>query len=155
MSVETELEDLSAIFVNDSLVSPIESGASTQTDSFFSTDDASHTVYDSEGQKKLTLVYEYQGDSLSKLRSVQLFGGDYHTDRGLSIQSTFKDINEHYRIDKIETTLSSAILFIDELNATIAIDKKELGLRGLASQKVVVGQIPDMAKIKYMTLWFD
>jgi len=58
-------------------------------------------------------------------------------------------------INKVETTLSSATLYIDELNATITIDKKELGINPFSVDKVKLEQIPEMAKIKSMTIWFD
>ena len=43
---------------------------------------------------------------------------------------------------------------MDELNATIAIDKEELGLRDFSTQKVSLEQIPDLAKMKSFVVWF-
>jgi hypothetical protein len=58
-------------------------------------------------------------------------------------------------VNNVETTLTSATLFIDELNATIAIDKKELGLNSFSRDEITLDQIPDMARIKYFTIWFN
>ena len=80
---------------------------------------------------------------------------NFHTDKGISLKSTFKDINENYMVNKVETTLTSATLFIDELNATIAIDKKELGLNSFSREEIRLEQIPDIAKIKFFTIWFN
>jgi hypothetical protein len=44
---------------------------------------------------------------------------------------------------------------VDELNATFALDKKDLKLGEFDMSKIRKDQIPDMAKIKYITLWFD
>ena len=66
----------------------------------------------------------------------------------------YTDTNGNYKINKIESTLLSATLFIDELNATIVIDKEELGLRDYAIQKISVEQIPDLAKMKSFIIWF-
>jgi len=96
-----------------------------------------------------------QNDSLSKIRSIQIFDTKFKTESGISLLSTFKDINANYTINNVETTLTSATLFIDELNATISIDKKELGLQSFSREKVTLDQIPDLAKIKYFTIWFD
>ena len=52
-------------------------------------------------------------------------------------------------------TLRSVTLFVDELNATMAIDKSELGLSSFSSQKVSLAQIPDLAKIKSFVVWFN
>jgi hypothetical protein len=46
-------------------------------------------------------------------------------------------------------------LFIDDLNATIAIDKEELGLKDFTTQKVTLEQIPDLAKMKAFIVWFN
>ena len=71
------------------------------------------------------------------------------------MKSTFKDINEHYLINKVEATLTSATLFIDELDATISIDKKDLGLNIFSREEISIEQIPDNAKIKYLIIWFN
>jgi hypothetical protein len=51
--------------------------------------------------------------------------------------------------------LTSATLFLDDLNTTIAIDKEELGLRDFTTQKVTLEQIPDLAKMKSFIVWFN
>ncbi|MDJ0646624.1 MAG: hypothetical protein QNJ57_11635, partial [Flavobacteriaceae bacterium] len=79
----------------------------------------------------------------------------YETVKGLNLNSTFKDVIDNYTVNKVESTFSSAVLFVDELNVTIAIDKKDIGVREFGIQKVRIDQIPDQAKIKYFTLWFD
>ena len=64
------------------------------------------------------------------------------------MKSTFKDISSNYVINKVETTLSSATLYIDELNATIAIDKKDLGISSFSREEILIDQIPDVSNIK-------
>jgi hypothetical protein len=59
------------------------------------------------------------------------------------------------KINRVETTLTSATLFLDDLNTTIAIDKEELGLRDFTTQKVSLEQIPDLAKMKSFIVWFN
>ena len=90
-----------------------------------------------------------------KIKSIQIFDPNFITEKGISLRSTFNDINKNYTINKVETTLTSATLFIDELNATISIDKKELGLNAFSREEVSIDQIPDIAKIKYFTIWFN
>ena len=71
------------------------------------------------------------------------------------MKSTFKDINTNYVINKVETTLSSATLYIDELNATIAIDKEDLGISKFSRKEILVEQIPNVSNIKFFTIWFN
>jgi hypothetical protein len=73
----------------------------------------------------------------------------------LSLTSSFEEINLNNNISKVETSLSSATLYIDDLNVTIALDKEELGLRSFSTQKVNLEQIPGLAKIKTYIVWFN
>jgi len=61
----------------------------------------------------------------------------------------------NYTIDKIEPSFSSAILFVDEINATISLNKKDLNLHEFDMRAIRQDQIPDEASINYITLWFE
>ena len=74
--------------------------------------------------------------------------------RLINLRTSFSDLRANNTIDKIESSFYSATLFIDELNATIAIDKEELGLKAFSNQKVTIEQIPDLAKMKSFIVWF-
>lgn len=153
LNKETTILDLNTIFKKDSIVSnyPSETG----NNEIFSLDKEEYVIYSKEGKKLLEIVPTNQNDSLSKIRSIQIFDSNYITEKGISLKSTFKEINENYMVNKVETTLTSATLFIDELNATISIDKKELGLNTFSREEVSIDQIPEIAKIKYFTIWFN
>ncbi|MGA9270247.1 MAG: hypothetical protein WBV45_06460, partial [Lutimonas sp.] len=69
--------------------------------------------------------------------------------------STFENVRGQYSIDDIEPSFSSAILFIDELNATISLDKKDLNIDEFDMREIREDQIPDRASILYITLWFE
>jgi hypothetical protein len=73
----------------------------------------------------------------------------------LSLKSIFKDIHKNYTINNVETTLTSATLYVDELNATISFDKEDLGISKFSRAEITVDQIPDNSKIKYLTIWFN
>jgi len=152
LHTETKIGDLKQIFSKDSLVSVLNSEKDA---TLFSNESDEYIVYSKEGEKLLEISPQIQADSLSRVRSIQIFDVNYKTDKGVSLKSTFKDINENYLVNKVETTLTSATLFIDELNATIAIDKKELGLNSFSREQISIDQIPDIAKIKYFTIWFN
>ena len=149
---DTTVDDLAIIFKGDSIVSKLNSEATAEDQKLYSNNDDEFLVYSKSGDKKLEISFETTEDSIKKLKSLQLFNSKYVTDKGLSLKSTFKELNENYTVSKIETTLTSATLFIDELNATISIDKKELGLNLFSRDKILIEQIPDNATIKFFTI---
>lgn len=154
LTKETEIKDLSAIFSQDSIVSNLY--ADQEIDKrLFSVENDVYLIYAKKGKLLLEIVPTNLNDKSSRIKSIQIYDNGYKTSKGISLQSTFKDIKEHYRVNKVETTLTSATLFIDELNATISIDKKELGMNSFSRAEVVINQIPDLAKIKYFTIWFN
>lgn len=148
---QTTLEELKVIFENDSI--SLDNSEGIGDENIFKNNEE-YTVFSKEGKRLLEIVSNNKNDSVVKIRSIQIFDYNYITDNGISLRSTFKDINESYMINKVETTLTSATLFIDELNATISIDKKELGLNSFSREEISIDQIPDIAKIKYFTIWF-
>ncbi|NJN50151.1 MAG: hypothetical protein HC798_02720 [Polaribacter sp.] len=149
---KTTIKELDKIFENDSLVSNL--AAAANNDSFFQDEDE-YILYDEKGKLLLTIVPVNQADSTSIIKSIEIHDERYTTENGLSLNSKFADINANNKIDRIETTLQSATLFIDDLNATIVIDKQELGLADFTSQTVTKEQIPDLAKIKSFIIWFE
>jgi len=149
---KTKILELKQIFKNDSIVSNLSEGS--LGDAYFQDDDE-YLIYDKEGKHLLTIVPKEQLDSTSTIKSIQIFDERFKTESGLNLKSTFSEINLNNNIDKVESTFSSATLFIDELNATISIDKEELGLKAFSTQKVSKEQIPDLAKMKSFTIWFN
>ncbi len=152
---ETSIQDLTSIFIKDSIVSNLSSDNSESEKQLFTVANNEYIVYSKKGKKLLEIVPAEINDSLSKIKSIQIFDSHFKTEKGISLLSTFKDINENYMVNKVETTLTSATLFIDELNATIAIDKEELGINRFSREEISLDQIPDIAKIKYFTIWFN
>lgn len=151
LTTKTIVNELQDIFKNDSIVSNLSEGA--LGDNYFQDDDE-YLIYDKNGKHMLTIVPKEQLDSTSTIKSIQIFDDRFKTTSGLNIRTTFSEIRANNTIDKIESSFYSATLFIDELNATIAIDKEELGLKGFSNQKVTIEQIPDLAKMKSFIVWF-
>ena len=81
----------------------------------------------------------------------------YETKEGVSISSTFKDIVKNYNISRIENTLNAAVVFLDDINVYLTIDKKELpsNLRYDTDTRIRASQIPDEAKIKYFMIYWN
>ena len=145
----TQVYELKSIFKKDSLVSHLGEG------DFADATYDEYLVYTKQDGHILTLIPKEQHDSTSTIESIQIFDKKYKTVKNLNIASTFKDIIDNYSVSKVESTFTTAVLFVDEINATITIDKKELGIKDFGIQKISLEQIPDLAKIKTLTMWFD
>ncbi len=151
ISTTTQIKDLKVVFAKDSLV--IKLSEKKSKDKFFKEDDQ-YIVFEKGGKHLLTIIPVSQHDSLSKLKSIEIFDNRYSTEKGISLFSPYKDIHAAYVIS-ITNTLSSAHLEIEELNATMLIDKKEIGINDFNTKKIRPDNIPDLAKIKHFTMWFD
>lgn len=149
------ISDIDKIFEKDSIVKHLSEGDMGGEDTKYIQEEDRYLIYSKKGKHLLTIVPKVQHDSTSKIKYIEIIDGQFKTDKDLSVHSTFKDINNKYSIDKIETSLSSAILYIDELNVTISMSKKDIGVNPFDRNKVVLDQIPDMTKINHFTIWFE
>lgn len=152
LTQKTTIKELETIFKNDSIVKNLSEGS---LGSNYFQDDDEYQVYEKGGKHLLTIVPQDQLDSLSTIKSVQIFDARFETETGINLNSTFAEINLNNEITKVETSLNSATIFIDDLNSTIAIDKEELGLKPFTTQKVSIDQIPDLARMKSFIVWFN
>lgn len=151
ISTLTKIQELEAIFKNDSIVKNLSEGA--QGDNYFQEDDE-YLIYEKGGKLLLTIMPKEQLDSTSTIKSIEIHDPRFVTETGINLASSFSEINANNNINRIERTFSSATLFIDDYNATITIDNNELGLKSFNTQKVTLAQIPDLAKMKSFTVWF-
>lgn len=146
----TKINELNAVFENDSIVKQ-----TSGPEQLRSTDEIK--IYDKEGKALLDLEPLQDFDSTSTIGYVRILDPRYETKSGLNISSTFKDVVENYTISRIENTINSAVVFLDEINAYLTISKEELpsSLRYDTESKIMVSQIPDDAKIKYFMIYWN
>ena len=142
---ETRFEELDRIFEHDS-IEKFTGGSELVRE---------YRVFDQEGRPLLVFVPRIENDTVKGMERVKIFSDAYVTEKGISTSSPFKDIAENYTINRIEPSFSAAILFVDEINATISLDKKDLNLDEFDMSEIRQDQIPDLAGVKYITLWFD
>lgn len=147
---DVKVYELDSIYANDSLVRQVSQGE-------FFRNSNEIKVFDKSGKQLLLLEPVQTFDSTSTIGYIQVMDPRFETAKGLNTQSTFEDIMENYTISRIENTLSAAVIFIDELNAYLTIDKKELPaeLRYDTETRIQASQIPDNAKIKYFMIGWD
>lgn len=147
VSLGMKVKQLDSIFVNDSIVrlNPSQNESSTIGEV---------EIYE-KGGKKLLLISPkdfYSPDAY--VANFQIFDERFKTDKGLNINSTFKEIKEMYTISSIETTLTSVVVFLEGTDVFVNIDKKELpeNLRYNPNFKIDIVNIPPEAKIKHLFL---
>lgn len=147
---DLQINQLDSIFPNDSIVTQT-SGARE----FRSTDEIK--IFEKGGNQLLALEPFQEFDSTSTIGYIRIYDPRYETKKGLNTESTFKDIMENYNISRIENTLNAAVVFIDEINAYLTIDKKELpsSLRYDTDTRIRANQIPDNAPVKYFMIYWD
>ncbi|GAA4887209.1 hypothetical protein GCM10023311_08680 [Flaviramulus aquimarinus] len=147
----TQVKDLKNIYANDSIVKFISG------DEFTGNINAIE-IFEKGGKKLLILTPKQALDSTSTIGSIRLLDKRYKTEKNISTISTFKDIQEHYKISRISNLINSIVISLDGINASFTIDKKELpaNLRFDMDLKFEPTHIPDNAKIKYFFInWIN
>ena len=114
-------------------------------------------IFEKNGTKLLSISPRFNNDPNALISSFQFFDARYQTDKGLNLNSTFKDIKANYTISKIETTIFTVVIFLEESDIFINIDKKELpeNFRYNPNLVIDITNIPDEAKIKYFMLSWE
>jgi len=140
----TQIKDLKVIYSKDSIVNFISG------DEFLGTKN-NIDIFEKGGLKLLSLTPKHGLDSTSTIETVQLIDPRYKTDKDISTLSTFKDISTKYKVSRIDNLINSVLITVNEINASFAIDKKELpaNLRFNMDIKIEDTHIPDDAKLKY------
>ncbi|QDO93865.1 hypothetical protein FNB79_07675 [Formosa sediminum] len=143
----SQVKDLESIFKTDSIVKFVPGGE-------FTTSINEIEIFEKGGSKLLTLTPKTLMDSTSVIKTVQIFDSRFKTEKGISTLSTFKDIQDHYKISSIDNLIRSVVISVNEINASFTIDKEQLpsNLRFDMNLNIEASQIPDSAKIKYFFL---
>lgn len=144
----TTVSELETLFANDSLVD-------YDTANQIKNNVTGITVFE-KGGTKLMRILPKEGDPSSTIQNVKLFDGRYQTEKGIGLNSTFKDINAAYTIKRIDNLIDVIVVFVNESDAYFTIDKKHLAsdLMFNTSSKIEKTQIPDATPLKYfMVEW--
>ncbi len=153
LTSKTTIKELSDVFKNDSIVKNLSEGV--KGSNYFEEDDE-YYIYEKRSKKLLlTIMPEDPLDETSIIKSVEIHDERFITEKGITLNSNFLEINANCDINKIERSLSSAMLSLKDLNATVTIGNDELGLRDFSTSEVTKDRIPDSAKIKTFIVWFN
>ena len=143
----TQVKDLKLVFPQDSI-------ATVRKATSLSSSSSQIEIYSNSGEKLLTLSASQPNDSTATIKTVKIESVLYKTVKGINKKSTFKDIRDNYKINKIDNLISSVVVSVKDINAAFTIDKTELPseLRFDTTQTIDQLQIPGKAKIKYVML---
>lgn len=148
LTATTPVTEIENIFSGDSIV--VDEDESSELLS----SEGIYRIYDNAGKPKLKVVTALV-DSVSKVKYVDVLSHEYKTDKGLSLHSKFKDIKKNYTLDKVEVSFSSVVLYLNDVNVTVTLDKKDLGIDAFDLAPVSKDQISESAKVKSLTLWME
>lgn len=143
----TQVKDLKSIFPNDSI-------ANFESSNVFTGNNYDIEIFNSAGEKLLILSPTASKDSTATIKTIRVESAQFKTAKGISKISTFKDIKDNYKINKIDNLIGSIVITVKELNAAFTIDKNELpaSIRFDRNMTIDALQIPGKAKIKYFML---
>ncbi|MFK7746761.1 MAG: hypothetical protein AB8B65_00075 [Kordia sp.] len=141
------VKQLDSLFAKDSLVKRIGEG------DYMQAGNDQYLVFDKRGRHLLTLIPAQQHDENEKIKTIQIYDSRYKSAKGISLESTFKDIRENFTIKSIYNTISTVVITV-EGQEYFTIDKKELpeDLRYDMDLNIEAIQIPDAAKIKQFAI---
>lgn len=144
----TAFSELDVLFASDSVVKDtIRIQLGTRVDKV--------RVFEKGGIHLLTLTVST--DSIPRVENVRIHDPRFVTDKGVGLNSTFKDIKGNYPIKKIVTSMNNIVVFLKGNGLYFTIDKQELppNLRFANNVDIEEVQIPDAAKIKYLMIGWE
>lgn len=150
LTKETTVKQLDSIFEQDSIVK-------TSADANFLSGDDQIEVYEKGGSKLLLLSPKSNSNPEATISNVQIFDERYKTDKGLHLNSTFKDLKDKYTITTVLNTMNSIVISLAETDLYITIDKEQLpeALRSTFGAKIEAGDIPDNATFKFLMVGWE
>ncbi len=147
----TKVKDLKALFKNDSLIK------NTEGQSAFEAYDE-YTLYDKKTKKPVLIIVPTKpNDDNSLIKTVEIINDKFKTDKGISINSNFKDFKQSHKVGKVDESFKYLVVYIDDLNATVDIKKSELPLEAQNNPSIKVDAtiIPENAKIKHFIVFIN
>ena len=150
LTKSTPIKQIDSIFAQDSIVwlNPIDNSLGIQGEI---------EIFEKGGKKLLLLSPENENDSNSVITNIQVFDDRYKTEQGFNSGSTFKDLKENYKITAIDNAINSVVIYLEDSEIFITIDKKQLpeNVRYNYTTKIESTQIPLEATFKYFMIAWD
>lgn len=111
-------------------------------------------VFEKGGMHLLTLTPAT--DSIRGIENIHIRDPRYHTPEGISLESSFGDIEGAYEIRKVMSSLNNILILIKDSPVYFTFSREDLpaALR-YTNTPIEAVQIPDEAKIKYIMVGWE
>ncbi|AZQ43696.1 hypothetical protein [Nonlabens ponticola] len=145
LTKDIQVRQLDSVFANDSIV------RSVAGDEFVNGPNAIE-IYEKGGVHLLTLTPYEAMDSTSTIENVRVRDNRYTTEKGITIDSNFKQISEAYNVSSIDNMINSAAVWINDENFYFTIDKDQLpaDVKYDISAAIEKSMVPDTATPQYV-----
>jgi len=145
---DTPIQKLDSIFAKDSIVNSTMEGELRYASA------ERITILDKEGKEllEITPTTNDKGDKI--VESVLILCDKYATEKGISLQSTFKDVKSKYPDLEIEPSISSIMVTPKGKNYYFTFDKSALKTAFDLTDNISEGDIEESAKIARITVNF-
>lgn len=144
LTPQTTVSQVQSVFKNDSVVNE-------NTSQLYSNGNEV-VVYTPQGDILLRLKPRVAFDSTSTIASVEVIDSRFQTEDGLRVGANFDLLKKNYKISRIENILGAVLVFVDEMNIYVSIDKKEILNPKELGNTIKLSQIKNDAKIKHLWL---
>ncbi len=147
----TTVAQMKQLYQNDSIVKK-----SHQQTAFAPYDE--YTIYDKSNKEILLVVTPVKiNDEQSIIKQVEIKSPRFKTEKGVNLNSKFVDFKKHHKIGHIDETFKHIVIFIDDLNATIDMNKDVLPLNARNDRTIKIDEtlIPDNAKINHFVVFLN
>lgn len=113
------VSQLDSIFANDYTVK-------YATESGYEDSSSIIEIYEKDGVHLLSLTPFVAKDPNSKIEYIQIHDSRFVTDEGISIKSTFKEIDNAYKISSVDLLVTDAQIRVDEQSFYFTINQRDL-----------------------------
>ena len=142
---ETKVYQLDSLYSNDSIVNRIKGDE-------FSNGANEIEIFEKGGKHLLSLTPSEALDSTAVIENVIVRDPRYKTEKGITINSTFKEIDTAYKVTGIDNMIDDAIIWVDGENFYFSISKENLPseVKYDMNSTVEKTMIPDATKPQYV-----
>ena len=150
---DTQVKDIQNLFPKDSVTTIKSEGILGDND----LEESEYLyVFDKVSKEKiLRITPKDPSDNTSTIRCVTVYNERFQTKNGINIKSPFEQIRLKEHIEKTETTFTKILLYLDEINVVINLDKSTLNTKEISLREVLIEQIPNKTKPQNLVVWFE
>ena len=144
----TPIQKLDSIFAKDSIVN------SNVKEELHYTSSERITIFSKEGKELLEITPTTSEKGVEVIESVLVLSPLYITEKGISLESTFKDVKDKYTDLEIQPSISSVLVTPKGQNFYFTFDKTAIKTAFSLTDNISKDDIEEGAKIKHITINF-